>query len=134
MIEKSVRRALLVATIVFAAPALLMPSSAALRQSAESAPQATVDPTALKREFDDMARYLARRAVVGADERLQLRRLLEKVRPVAATGDAQALAMQVQIATWLDDGPLLDEAFRAVLDATPRNDVALSQWVASLTR
>ncbi|MDZ4754826.1 MAG: peptidylprolyl isomerase [Phycisphaerae bacterium] len=88
----------------------------------------------VKRDFDDLAKYLAKRNAIGADERVMLQRLLARVKPFAEKGDSTALAMQVQIAAWLDDAAALDASYEQILAISPRNETALTQWVAGLTR
>ncbi len=127
------------------AVALLVPalSSAAALAQAPDQPQAPVaaeqsgtaaEVATLKQTFDRIAQGIAKRTSVNGDDRRELAALLEKVRPYATAKDPTALAMQVQIAAWIEDHALLDATYETILELNPNNDIALAQWFQALTR
>lgn len=136
----------------FLAPSLagaLVSAAFALQATDPAAPQRPVPPTAparpsvppvapevaaIKAEFDEMARYLGRKNAVSVDDRGPLKALAAKLAPFAAARDPNALAMQVQVGTWLEDHTLVDSSYLTILELNPNNDIALAQWMNALNR
>jgi cyclophilin family peptidyl-prolyl cis-trans isomerase len=114
--------------------ACVTPTAFAAAQDAPVAAEATSEVSTLKATFDRIAKDIAKRASVNGDDRRELVALLEKVRPYAATKDPTALAMQVQIAAWIEDHALVDATYETILELNPNNDIAMAQWFQSLTR
>jgi cyclophilin family peptidyl-prolyl cis-trans isomerase len=99
-----------------------------------AAPVVPPEVAAIKVDFDEMSRYLTKKGSVSKDDIGAIRKLGERVAPHAQANDPTALAMQVQIGTWLDDPALVDASYIAILAMNDRNDIALAQWLAAMNR
>jgi cyclophilin family peptidyl-prolyl cis-trans isomerase len=104
------------------------------RPAPAAAPTVPPEIQAIKLELDEVERYLRRKGTVSKDDRPALTKILDKVRPYAQTKQPLALAMQVQIATWLEDHALVDATYGEILALNPANEIALSQWFSALNR
>lgn len=128
--------------LLLAAPALGQATGTPIQvtpqpRQAPNAPPPVQGPPevmALKQQLDDLDRYLRRKGSVTKDDRPALVALQGKLAPFAAQKEPLALAMQVQIATWLDDPAQIDAAYTAVLAARPGNEIALAQWFSAINR
>lgn len=93
------------------------------------------DLEAIRTEYRSLAEYLRKKQAVGDEERAAARRLADRLLASldATTADPALLAMAVQLATWSGSDATVDAAYGLVLANRPDNDVALSQWLTSLT-
>lgn len=103
---------------------------------AGAAPQAaTSDLESIRTEYRTLSEYIRKRQSVGEEERTLAERLAGKLLASldGNAGDPALLAMAVQLATWSGADATIDAAYGKVLAARPDNDVALAQWLTSLT-
>lgn len=110
------------------------PATPPTAPAAPAASQLPPDIQALKTELDTLDGYLRRKGSVTKDDHAAIGKLLDKVRPFATAKQPMAMAMQVQLATWLDDRPLVDETYANILSLNPSNEVALSQWFGAMNK
>jgi peptidyl-prolyl cis-trans isomerase B (cyclophilin B) len=107
----------------------MLPTAATVGQS----PAADLD--AIRTEYRSLAEYIRKRQSVGEEERKAAETLAGRLLASLDAGgnDPALLAMAVQLATWSGSEATIDAAYAKILAARPDNDVALSQWLTSLT-
>ncbi len=85
----------------------------------------------LKKEYDDIVKYLSKKQTLNPDDRKLLEAFIAKVKASSVANDALGAAMVVQSATYLEDWADVDAAYERILTIQPSNDTALAQWMAS---
>ncbi|MDZ4831593.1 MAG: peptidylprolyl isomerase [Phycisphaerae bacterium] len=110
-----------------------MPCGAALAQ-APPTPQPPAAPDSLRGQYDTLKRFIARKGSISVDDRAAIIALLAKVKVEAERGstDPVVLAMQAQLAGWIDDVQAQRSAYLRLLELQPSNEVAASQWIEAM--